>query len=273
MRPGLWITVLATSLALASTVPAGAVSQRALWVWDDPTEAVVEFAYANRVTDIYLYAPPDFSRNKAFVLFVHVAHAHGISVMAAGGEPSWTENAEAWTNWVDEVIAFDRFDGIVFDVEPHRHPRWDADRPGPLLRSYLESLEQAVARAESLPTLAAVPFWWDEPPFTVRSVPMISMVAAATDVVIVMAYRDRATGPDGIIASTRGEAAVASQLGTKFVIGVETLPDDIDKVSFAQETDGYMRGELGLVEFAFLDHPSFAGVAIHDAEGWRDLEP
>jgi hypothetical protein len=187
-----------------------------------------------------------------------------------GGDPSWAADSARWLAWVDEVVAHDGFDGVVFDVEPYLHWMWST-KQNRLIRTYLRGLDQAVHRAGDLPVLAAVPFWFDEIEY--RRQPLVERVVSATDGIVVMAYRDHAEGVDGIIDLAATEAALAASLGRTFVIGVETGPVGLDKVSFAEEGSLAMETELAVVTAAFAATPGYAGVAIHHYASYSTMAP
>ena len=50
--------LLAIGILIAALQPVGASSERSLWVWDGPTDSVIELAVTHGITDIYLHAPP-----------------------------------------------------------------------------------------------------------------------------------------------------------------------------------------------------------------------
>lgn len=162
---------------------------------------------------------------------------------------------------------------MVFDVEPHLHPDWGTRRQSRLLRSYLKGLESATARAGSIPVLTAVPFWWDERDLRVRRTMLVQHVLEHSDGIIVMAYRDTAEGPDGIIQLSQTEADLAGSLGKVFVIGVETGAAGLDKVSFAEEGAAAMETELAATVSWFAPAPGFGGTSIHHYGSYSNMAP
>ena len=265
--------VLVVGILTTILQPAGASSERSLWVWNGPSDTVIEFAVGNGITNLYLHAPPNFSRNGLYEEFIESAHAFGMRVFATGGNPSWATDSGAWNAWVDEVVEFQAFDGLVFDVEPHLHPDWDTRKQHRLLRSFVNGLGRAATRAGSLPVYTTVPFWWDLPAFRIRKSLLVEHVLDHSDGIIVMAYRDTAEGDDGIIQLSRNEANLAALKAREFVIGVETGPAESDKVSFAEEGSALMESQLVSVRARYGTHETFAGVAIHDFDSYSSLGP
>ena len=261
---------LAALLVVGGALPAAAAGERAMWVWDGPVDGVIAFAANKAVTDLYLHAPPGFSTDARYPAFLAEAHAAGLQVHAMAGDPAWAKQSGPWTAWVDEVVEHGGFDGVVFDVEPYLHADWNSKKQNRLIRSYLAGLGSAVGQAGTLPVLAAVPFWFDE--IRVKRTTLVKKVLAATDGIVVMAYRDHAAGVDGIIDLSATEASLAASMGREFVIGIETGFVGLDKVSFAEEGELIMEGELDLVEAEFATNPAFAGFAIHHYGSYRTLD-
>lgn len=255
--------VTAVVMVFGSAPAAQAAGQRALWVWDGPDPAVIEFALSNGISDLYLHTPPGFSAVDDYRSFVTDARDAGLLVLAMAGDPSWATDSGAWSTWVDEVVEAGGFDGVVFDVEPYALAEWNSRKRNRLIRSYLESLEDAVLRAGALPTFTTVPFWWDDPAFNTRKRPLVEQVLSMSDGIIVMAYRDQARGADGIIELSQSEVDLASSMGKQIVIGVETGPTALDKVSFAEEGSAAMEEELAVVEAEFGSSPGYIGISIH----------
>lgn len=274
MRFHRFVTMIAALGAVTATVnPVQAAGNRAMWVWDGPVDGVVEFASEKGVSDLYLHAPPGFSTDARFRSFLDDARGTGMRVHAMAGAPAWSKDAEPWEAWVDEVVDFGGFDGIVFDVEPYLLAEWNTRRQGRLIRSYLAALNGASRLAGELPTIAAVPFWWDHSDYDVRRRSLVGEVLDRVDGVVVMAYRDRAVGPDGIIGLAEHEVALAAAAGKTAVIGIETGPAGLDKVSFFEEGEAVMEAELNQVEEAFGGWVSYQGIAVHHYGAYRTLVP
>ena len=265
--------VMVAVVVIGNGAPAQAAGQRALWVWDGPVEGVIDFATSNGISALYLHTPPGFSRDEAYEPFITEAHSAGLDVLATGGDPSWSTDASTWSSWVDEIVDFGGFDGIVFDVEPHTLPQWESRRQNRLIRSYLSALQSASLQAGSLPTFTTVPFWWDDPAFKSKKHLLVEHVLDRTDGIIIMAYRDHALGIDGIVEHSQTEADLASAAGKQFTIGVETGFAGLNKVSFFEEGAAAMEIELGLVEAAFATTPGHWGISIHHFASYATMAP
>ncbi len=271
-------TLLIASLAIAGSATSAEAqgnSPRALWVWDAPSagldQPVVNFAVQQGIDTLYLNAPPGFSSNPDFGSFIAAADAAGLSVWALAGDPSWSLNSAPVVAWADEVAAFGGFDGLAPDIEPWGLSDWNnAKKQRRIVRSYLSVLS-AVSDRNALPVNAAVPFWFDDPSLGSKRLPLIDNVMGRVDAITVMAYRDTAAGPDGIIELASYEVARGAQLGVEVIIGVETDNVAPDKVTFAEEGVAVMEAELAAVETALSGSSAFGGFAVHHYSSYRNL--
>lgn len=242
-----------------------------MWVWDGPVDGVIDFAITHGVTDVYLSAPPGFSADSRYAPFIDDAHTQGLRVWAVAGDASWAQNRAAWVSWTDEVVGSGLFDGIVADVEPYLLADWaDGRKRSRLISSYLKNLQAARQAAGSTTMFAAVPFWWDLPDYQTKGKLLVEHVLAGTDGIVVMAYRDSAEGSDGIIEHARFEIDLGSAMDRTVVIGVETGPASLDKVTFAEEGEAFMESQLAIVEATFAGG-SYGGVAIHHYASYVSL--
>ena len=177
------------------------------------------------------------------------AHAAGLTVEALEGAPIYALKAhhgEALAV-VDAVIAFSRtatdrdgFDGLHFDIEPHGLYRWRFPEPRErmatgLVEVALESSKRL--RAAGLRFGVALPFWLqvdDEQtgePLGVVTWEKTRQSAAyhlidRLDYVAIMSYRDRTTGPNGVVAIAGDLLAHAAAPGrARVYLGLETAAD------------------------------------------------
>lgn len=265
------LTIMIISGLVAAPLTAGASTHRAMWVWDGPVAGVIDFAASKNVTDLYLSAPPGFSSDSRYGAFIADAHAVGMAVHAVAGDAGWARDRAAWVGWTEEVVAHGGFDGIVADVEPYLLADWSTRRQSRVIADYLKSLDAAESAAGSMPMMVAVPFWWDLPEYENRKGTLVERVLDIADGVVVMAYRDVAAGPDGIIAHSQFEIAAAAERGKLAIVGVETGAAELDKVSFLEEGEAYMNGELNTVESTLGGAAGYGGIAIHHYGSYSSL--
>lgn len=270
-----WTVALAALVMLAAGMPAQATDhQRAMWAWEGPSAEVLQFSLDHGIDRLFLSAPPGFSSDDGYRAFLENAASAGIEVFALAGDPSWAQQSRRsapFADWVDEVVDFGGFDGLAPDVEPYLHPDWNhAKKRAKLVRSYLSALDDASLRSGSLPVIPAVPFWFDDPSLAVGDARLIDEVMTRVDGVAVMAYRDTAVGPNGIIALSQYEVSLGASMGKEVIIGVETaVSGEYEYVTFFEEGNAAMETELSLVSAEFGG--AIWGIAIHHYRSYLDL--
>ena len=272
-----WTTALAALAMTLTALPAGAAdAPRALWAWNGPSDQLLTFSVGEGIDRLFLNAPPGFSSDPSYANFLADAHAHGIEVYALAGDPSWAERtrrSDPFVDWVREVVGHGGFDGLAPDVEPYLHRDWNhARKRAKLIDSYLAALARAGTEAGSLPLVPAVPFWFDHADYSVDGVPLVDEVAARVDGIAVMAYRDFAVGPNGILEHAAYEVALGEATDTEVMIGVETAPSsEYDHVTFHEEGRAAMEHELSLVSGEFSSR--IWGFAVHHYGSFSEMAP
>ncbi|MFW5435319.1 Ig-like domain-containing protein [Paenibacillus apiarius] len=232
--------------------------------------------------------------------FVKWAHEHGFQVHAliAGGTsppyiavyPQYHDDAvreiESVVNYNLAADETARFDGVNIDIEPYILPDF-ADRAPFLQQQYLRLMERMKNRVDvSRTNIAfgpAIPRWYDTNVNT-KAVewkgivkPLSEHIQDISDYISIMDYRDTASGSAGIIAGAQTELDYAESIGkaNSVVIGVETLDiassGDPETITFREEGRVAMETELALVYDAFAAYSSFAGVAVHHYDSYREL--
>ena len=252
-------------------------AERAMWVWDtsDP-QAVVSLATARGIGQLYAAVPPHAESSPRLAelrQLVALADAAGLRVDALGGDPGWVDNP-AWvvSNWLQPALATGLFTGVHVDIEPYTTAAWTKNRKA-VIKKYLTSLDTLRTAAAGTPVEADIPFWFDE--IAANGSTLDREIMRRTDAVAVMAYRNRADGPDGTIALASAEVVAGEQLGRPVRIGQETNFLGTDPTEVKQTFDGMtltqMDTQLALVQDAFAGSPAFAGLAIHDSLGYAAI--
>jgi hypothetical protein len=192
---------------------------------------------------------PVLQHAAAWRLLLREAHAAGLTVEALEGAPIYALKAhhgEALAV-VDAVIAFskaaadrDAFDGLHFDIEPHGLYRWRFPESRERMAAGLVEVSVESARrlrASGLRFGVALPFWLQTPdeqtqePLGVVTWEKTRRSAAhhlidRLDYVAIMSYRDRTTGPNGVVAIARELVAYAGAPGkARVYLGLETAAD------------------------------------------------
>ena len=192
---------------------------------------------------------PVLQHAAAWRTLLREAHAAGLTVEALEGAPIYAlkpHHGEALAV-VDAVVTFskaaterDGFDGLHFDIEPHGLYRWRFPESRERMAAGLVevSLESARRlRAAGLRFGVALPFWMqvkDEQtgePTGVVTLEKVRQSAAyhlidRLDYVAIMSYRDRTTGPNGVVAIAGDLLTHAAAAGkARVYLGLETAAD------------------------------------------------
>ena len=273
------LTLVASAMALVELAgPVEALPQEVplvLWVWERPTAAVLETVIADGFDTVYLHVPPGSASDRDIRQFVDSAHEVSVAVYALAGVPRWAQQPAPFYRWLDEVVASDRFDGVVIDVEPHllKDWRYPKQRAG-LLDDYLGVLEVAQSKVGGLPLVATVPFWWDEPRYRIRrDLLLVEEVLLRTDLVAIMAYRDGLASEDGIVALAADEVELAAGWGKQVVVSLQVAPDTLDKLTFFEEGRTVLEETTASLAEVWKVGRGLAGLAVHAYRPYVGLKP
>jgi hypothetical protein len=296
---------LALALLLAGAAAhAQAPAPRAIWTWETESYAMLErpaaldeglrFFADKRIDTVFLYADAYRGRNllverpQSYRRAIRRAHAAGRRVYALlGSGYLHTEryvlpahHAEA-VAMLQRVLDYnkasgpeERFDGVNLDIEPHILDEWSS-RKMELLASFLD-MSQALMRAKArsgqvIDIGPAIPFWLDgiELEWQGKRKPVSEHVQDLYDYVALMDYRDHADGGDGLIAHASDELRYGEGIGRRVLIGVETGPNEIRKVSFHHLGEADMERELDMTSAGVRKMRSFGGFVIHHYAAYR----
>ncbi|QNB00847.1 hypothetical protein [Massilia sp. Se16.2.3] len=288
----------------APAAPAAATAPRAIWTWEEdsydmleqPAAAgrAIDFLKSKSVDTVFLYADAFGGRNlivtqpQLYRRLVRRLHASGMKAYALLGSgylhteryvlPQHRAQALAMLQRVldynKSAAPEERFDGINVDIEPHILAEWST-RKMELLAHFVD-LSGALMRAkhasgQDLPLGPAIPFWLDGILLDHggEKKPVSEHVQDLYDYVALMDYRDHALGGDGIVSHAMDELAYADKVGKRVLIGVETLPNSIKKVSFEHLKEADMERELGLTAQQVGAMKPFGGFVIHHYGQYR----
>ncbi|WP_141692396.1 copper amine oxidase N-terminal domain-containing protein [Paenibacillus pectinilyticus] len=263
-------------------------AQRSTWIWDSKLietdgDRILQFAASQKLTAIYLrfekYPSQDVYRN-----FIRRASGQGIKVEALAGERDWIyeENhiyIQQWmaavTQYNTSVDALERFQGFHFDIEPYTLDKWKVNQTWVLERwmDTIRFIESRVKSSDRNMTMAFdIPFWINSVTVPGSSYSFSAWLLEKADSVVIMAYRNKALGSNGIIARAKSIILEAATLKKRAVIAVDTLPStEADYTTFYKSNASLMESELKQVKESLSPYPSYIGIAVHDYVRWIDL--
>ena len=163
--------------------------------------------------------------------------------------------------------------GVHLDVEPWGLGRWQRDQSA-LVRDYLGAVAAARRAAGPLPLTIDIPLAFETIPAPRRSRDPNAAAAAIrrADSVALMAYRD---DPARVIADSRAEIRMATRLGARAWVGLETAPavGEPESITFFEEGRAALAQAIGLIGERFARTEGFGGLIVHQLASLRDLGP
>lgn len=286
----LWIGVVLIMAFVFSNGMSGeaaAADVRATWLWN-PWEIVhdgagtLAFLESKNINKVYVQIDREIPAS-FYQRFIEKASMQGMQIYALDGAPNWVSkkgytNQDQLMSWIQTYQAashsIQKFSGIHLDVEPYLYSGWSANQKATIL-SYQKLLKKAKASADrlSLPLEADVPFWFDEISYKnmLGTGILAEWVVANTNSITIMAYRD--TAPL-IIELVKNEVGYAAKYGKTAVVGVETAStDEGDAITFFEEGEAYMNGQLAEVQAYYANTPGYGGIAVHYVDSWKAMAP
>jgi hypothetical protein len=301
LRNALLSVMLLCAAASARAEPA---PPRAVWIWEGESYAMLEnegaavdaarFLKAKGIATAYLYADAWQGRNlivrqpQAYRRLLRCLHAQGLRVQALLGSGYLHTERYVLPEHRGEALAMlqrvldynrgaapeERFDGVSLDIEPHILDAW-ATRKLDLLAGFVAMSDALVrlrdAQAPGLAMGPAIPFWLDGIALEWQGVrkPVSQHLQDLYDYVALMDYRDHAGGGDGLVSHALDELEYGERIGKPVVIGIETAPNALRKVSFHHLREADLERELAATGRAVGRMRSFGGYAVHHYGAYR----
>ncbi len=289
--------------ACAQPDPAPAHTLRkALWVWTtdqiypDVKQRDDLLAYAKKhgYTDLFCQMRYTYEGGTLQLqlvdeqrAFLAAAHAAGLTIHALDGHRDYVlpENHARMFKLVDAIAAFNaagpegaRYDALHLDNEPYLLKGWsDAAERQHIINAFVELNRELKKRcvAAGLAFGLDIPFWWDQrdeqgaPRFAYtggdEKAPLLEAIFRTVDNLGIMSYRERATGPNGVVAVCTDEFA----LGRKYKVAVfpaletGTGPDVEKGITLGVYAPDYYLAQLTTLQRVLRSEPACGGIAIH----------
>lgn len=304
MRRAVRAIVLAALLAMSGAQAAEPAGPRAIWTWEGESYAMLEsegaaaqgiaFLKAKSIGTMYLYADAYRGRNliasqpERYRRLLRRMHASGLKVYALLGSGYLNTERYVLPRHREEAVAMlkrvldynkaaapeERFDGINLDIEPHILAEWST-RKMELLADFVE-MSDALMRVkresgQDLPLGPAIPFWLDgiQLAWKGQRKPVSQHVQDIYDFVALMDYRDHADGGDGLVSHAMDELSYGEAIGRPVMIGIETMPNALKKVSFHHLGEADLERELAATARSVGRMRAFGGYVVHHYAAYR----
>lgn len=268
-------------------VEAVELDTKATWLWNpwmiySDEAGTLAFLESKDVNKVYVQIDEDIPV-AVYQSFIEKAAVANMAIYALDGANDWVapkgytkqDRLMSWlTNYQQKATSAQKFTGVHLDVEPYLYGGWNTNRAA-TVKAYQSLLLKAGASTATLnlPLEVDMPFWFDEILYknTYGKGVLAEWVIANTKSVTLMAYRDTATQ---ITELVKNGVAYAEKYGKVVVVGVETgQTDEGNHISFFEEGERYMAGELAAVTAYYAGATGFGGVAVHHVDSWKTMTP
>lgn len=239
-----------------------------------PARSLVAFAVARGVQDLYLSVPrtiDDDHEHRRWLLDVaREAQGWGLTLHALGGDPSWWRRPAEAISWQGSAHALGVFVRTHVDAECWRDPAWAHD-PAAVIGGFLSLLEQLGDQGR---VDCDIP-WWFHRHSTASGEPMDVAVLRRVERATAMTYRRVVSGDNGLLDIARPVLAAAAYVGSSVQLAVDTTPPapGEEHTSFHGCPASELVHALEAVDTALRAVAPYAGIAVHDLQGWRRLTP
>ena len=277
---------------LSPTPAAGTTPYASMWLWENPVHATTDargrgyaeadvdvvagFARAHGLSTVHVATPWASGEGPVAAWLDEMSgalHGAGMTVSALGGDPSWLGDPSLAAQWTRDVAAARLVDHVQLSVEPWTRPLWQTDRPKAVAQwhAVMDAVRAELPEGMSLGIDA--PAWLA----STSSGPHLSLmdgVMSRADSVAIVAFRDVAEGPDGVLALSADARAEAAAAGVPYTIGLET---DSPRVTGGPEYTFFDDGAAALEEQAHIiddalgSDENYQGIAVERFRTWRDL--
>jgi len=229
--------------------------------------------------------------------FIWLASQENILVDAEAGWRNWAESGHTYKPFaiVEFVKKFNleqplKFRGFQYDVEPYLLEEYKSSEEGQklVLANFVKLINDTIYNLENsdLKFSVVVPDFYDKndeltPSFEYKGKKDFAfkhllriLETRKGSAIIIMSYRNFAEGRDGSIDISKNEmrTARAGRYNTSIILAQETGYVPEPYVTFHNTSKNYFIGEVGKLKSAFSSHRNFAGLAIHYANAYLELE-
>ena len=288
------ITILPLNAVKAATVQASSIPSYNMgfstWLWNtseivDNSDGIISFLVKNNVKVLYLQINYNLN-NSYYKNFISKASKNNIAVQALDGSPDWVSTDGttiqkkffSWlTSYQKTATTTEKFKGVHLDVEPYSNSEYSTN-PNKIIANYQNFILNSKNNCKKLNLDLGIdiPFWFNEVNYKTRygSGNLAEWIFKNIKIVSIMAYRDTATGDNGINKIAEAEMNLCKKYNVKATIAVETgnVPDT-PFITFFEEGQSYMYNQLNSVYLNYKSNSSFNGFAIHYLDSWLNMKP
>lgn len=260
---------------------------KATWIWDlskiegDPSQPV-SFLEEEGVNRVYLHIDFETFKPGPYRSFIKEATKADIDVYALGGDPNWAllKNRDSLDRFASIVHDYNNmvgedeaFKGVHLDIEPYLLSEWKEDSDNVKNQWMMNSVHfiRQVKEKANLAVSGDFPFWIHKEKVPYKDQTLSDWMMEHYDSLTLMAYRNKAEGPNGIKSISEPIVNEARKNGKTVVVGVNIIDtSEGSYTTFHGDAPGAMKEELDVLQNAYKRHDGYEGIAIHDYSHWVD---
>lgn len=235
----------------------------------------------------------DYSRSLESL--IKTASENGVQIDVESGGRDWGEPTERYKGYALVKFALEYnashpnypIRGFQYDVEPYILAKYQTNKVE-VLTNFLEFVDETASllKDSNVRFSVAIPHFYDH---THAATPQVNfkgslkhpfnhlltiMDSGPSNSIIIMAYRNFFTGPNGVQELVNVEMLTASQgeHNTKIIITQETGELEPAYVTYFGLTRAYYNSQISLINTEYQTYSSFGGVAVHYLDTFLNLE-
>lgn len=236
--------------------------------------------------------------------YISTAKDNNINVQALIGNKEWGNASHRYLNQIaiDFIEEYNNshpdrgFSGIQFDIESYNQDSFNVQNQQAIFTEFLDTVDQITKRFSDLQGSGvnfsglelgfAIPYWFDGENENIKKVIwngeekhvlyhlLNRLNVTQNGYIVVMAYRNFADGPDGVIEHSKNEVNFLQEYlpRVRIIIGQELTNTQPKKITYFGKDFKYMLGELDKILIVFEESPNFVGFAYHQATALLDIK-
>jgi len=254
---------------------------------------LLDFCYVKGMRTIYLASEGVVygtdSDKDDYTQFITDAHARGIDVWGLQGRMWWSvpedggvsgqsRTTDEGLDYLQAVLNYGQFDGIIDDTEPYtaNNEDWN-NNLNQRAQWYLDWVQGCKDEIDSdVQFISVIPFWFDSIVEALNgdTTPrrLNEYVSDVADSICIMDYRDFAEGPNGMIEHAQNEINYGPSWVAVEVQDLSGTPH-ADLISFYEEGEAYMEEELGKFRTYYSGSSNYLGTVIHYYDPYKRMKP
>jgi len=262
------------------------------------------YAAISQNPDPITKADEEAKLTKSIEAYVGAMNRRGIKVFASAGDTDWSKPENQAIPLAIEQFAHTynsnhpvKLAGVEFDIEAYNQANFAAasfTEKELVLDEYLDMVDRlATAQSTYIKDTGdknmelgfSIPYWFDNENQNIKSVswhdktgPVLFHILDRLNVlphsnVVVMAYRNSASGNDGMVYHSRIEVeyAASKAQNVDILIGLEVNNVEPVKITFYGQSYTEISSQVKVLDTEFKDKKVFKGIAINDLSGYEAI--